>query len=336
MQRCGEARLCTHARTPVQPRRQLRRAAHRARRWRHGAIFAAAQHVARPGRGPQRSGLHGARRVQPGAAEWPSGGAAEVAVRSSTLVGRCQAARVPSKPVSLLLLTRAVGPFPPALHALSWRPRTRAPRRQARSAGAARMLQPHGFRGWFCAACGKVRAQSRLGGCFSYADDERAVLQTHERAAQAASTAEDAAARQDPPPRCAVVIAEGVAEALASDQVSAQLPPALTAARARCALTHGSAQGSRFEAVHAAARHGCCGFVALRALLATDATPDVAAARCVGTLLCPPHADDASLAKRFRGLRCGDPWLLLAALSSTDQRRPCTQGCSAVGVRSCA
>ena len=114
----------------------------------------------------------------------------------------------------------------------------------------------------------------------------------HARPEQGGSPAE-ASARQEPPPKCLLVYAEGVAEAVERGQV-------------RCDGRHApaaldSVTQAELAALHDAARDGCCGFVALR----TPPSPHVddAAAHCVAQLLClldgaPP------LAQRTKGLRC--------------------------------
>ena len=113
----------------------------------------------------------------------------------------------------------------------------------------------------------------------------------HARPEQGGSPAE-ASARQEPPPKCLVVYAEGAAEAVERGRVRSD-------GRRTLALPDSATQ-AELLALHDAARGGCCGFVALR----TEPPPAAsdAAAHTVAQLLC--LLDGATpLAQRTKGLR---------------------------------
>jgi hypothetical protein len=135
----------------------------------------------------------------------------------------------------------------------------------------------------------------------------RRPAQLHDRSGHRGSAA-DAAARQEPPPKCLIVFAEGVAEEVERGEVrpgGTHAPPRRTVACADRAGARAVLQAA-LSAVHDAARDGCCGFVALRALPpdAPGAHDDDAVSACTVAQLLGGDACGVPLAKRFKGLRC--------------------------------
>jgi hypothetical protein len=122
--------------------------------------------------------------------------------------------------------------------------------------------------------------------------------------------------------------AEGVAEAV---ERTARSPRVLQPAR-RGRPDPPRPQGE-LEAVHGAARDGCCGFVALR--VPPDAElacgDDAVSARNVAQLLdCASPSSATPLAQRFKGLRCVFLLRLQGALRLTSVRTRHAQRCGAV------